>query len=219
MSFFFEASLHCHLLFLLIPQYFYYHKLPLIRRFLVTTRTSNPFCATATANVIYRTWRFFQVCVQHCISLEVKWISRDLNVSADCISKLVGFDDYVLWGPRNIDGLACSYNGKFPRFNCSILSARLRGSLFSKLGLRQQQLALSSGLSHCRSHQAHEGVPSSGNPCSLPMEVSFFSGMPLIAMECTGIALLSTGYIYLSSRGYLFQQGLQLPFRIQAIRF
>lgn len=128
MSFFFEASLHCHLLFLLIPQYFYYHKLPLIRRFLVTTRTSNPFCATATANVIYRTWRFFQVCVQHCISLEVKWISRDLNVSADCISKLVDFDDYGLndivfqrlnhlWGPHTIDRFSCGYNAKLPRFN------------------------------------------------------------------------------------------------------
>ena len=186
---------------------------------ILTTRTSNPFWATATANVIYRTWLFFQVCLQHCISLEVKWISRDLNVSADYISKFVGFDDYVLWGPRTIDGFACSYNGKLPRFNCSILSARLRGSLISKLGLRQQQLALSSGLSHCRSHQAHEGVPSSGNPCSLPMEVSFFSGMPLIAMECTGIALLSTGYIYLSSRGYCSSRACNSLFESRQLDF
>ena len=49
----------------------------------------------------------------------------------------------------------------------------------------------------------------------LPLWSQLFSGMPLIEMECTGIALLSTGYICLSSRGYLFQQGLQFPFRIQ----
>ena len=53
----------------------------------------------------------------------------------------------------------------------------------------------------------------------LPLWSQLFSGMPLIEMECTGIALLSTGYICLSSRGYLFQQGLQFPFRIQALRF
>ena len=38
----------------------------------------------------------FRICLLHCISLEVKWIPRDLNVSADCISKLVDFDDYGL---------------------------------------------------------------------------------------------------------------------------
>ena len=185
---------------------------------ILTTRTSNPFWATAAANVIYRTWLFFQVCLQHCISLEVKWISRDLNVSADYISKFVGFDDYVLWGPRTIDGFACSYNGKLPRFNCSILSARLRGSLISKLGLRQQQLALSSGLSHYRSHQAHEGVPSSGNPCSLPMEVSFFFWN---AFNSNGVYWNSfvVNWVYLPKfQGLLFQQDLQFPFRIQAIR-
>ena len=30
----------------------------------------------------------FQICLLRCISLEVKWIPRDINVSADCISKL-----------------------------------------------------------------------------------------------------------------------------------
>ena len=170
--------------------------------------------------MIYRTWRFFSKFASNIVfRSSSSQISRDLNVSADCICKLLGFDDYVLWSPRTIDRFARSYNAKLPRFNYSILSARLRGSRFSKLGLRQQQLALSSGLSHCQSHQVHEAVPNSGNPCSLPMEGSFFSGMPLIEVECTGIALLSTGYICLSSRGYLFQQGLQFPFRIQALRF
>ena len=52
-------------------------------------------------------------------------------------------------------------------------------------------------------------------PLFSPYGRQLFSGMPLIEVECTGIALLSTGYICLSSRGYLFQQGLQFPFRIQ----
>ena len=56
-------------------------------------------------------------------------------------------------------------------------------------------------------------------PLFSPYGRQLFSGMPLIEVECTGIALLSTGYICLSSRGYLFQQGLQFPFRIQALRF
>ena len=56
--------------------------------------------------------------------------------------------------------------------------------------------------------------------CPFCLERSqLFSGMPLIEMQCTGIAFLSTGCICLSSRGYLFQQGLQFPFRIQALRF
>ena len=70
----------------------------------------------------------FRICLLHSISLEVKWIPRDLNVSADCISKLVDFDNYGLndivfqglnhlWGPHTIDRFSCSYNAKLPRFN------------------------------------------------------------------------------------------------------
>ena len=56
--------------------------------------------------------------------------------------------------------------------------------------------------------------------CPFCLERSqLFSGMPLIEMEFTGIAFLSTGYICLSSKCYLFQQGLQFPFPIQALRF
>ena len=170
--------------------------------------------------MIYRTWRFFSKFASNIVfRSSSSQISRDLNVSADCICKLLGFDDYVLWSPRTIDRFARSYNAKLPRFNYSILSARLRGSRFSKLGLRQQQLALSSGLSHYRSHQAHEGVPSSGNPCSLPMEVSFFFWN---AFNSNGVYWNSfvVNWVYLPKfQGLLFQQGLQFPFRIQAIRF
>ena len=56
----------------------------------------------------------------------------------------------------------------------------------------------------------------SSGPCSPPMEVSFFSGMPLLEMEFCGMDLLSTGYICLTTGGYLFQPGPQFPFQIQA---
>ena len=70
----------------------------------------------------------FQICLLHRISLEVKWIPRDLNVSADYISKPVDFDGYGLndivfeglnhlWGPHTIHRFSCSYNAKLPRFN------------------------------------------------------------------------------------------------------
>ena len=138
-------------------------------------------------------------------------ISRDLNVSADCICKLLGFDDYVLWSPRTIDRFARSYNAKLPRLNYSILSARLRGSRFSKLGLRQQQLALSSGLSHCQSRQAHEAVPSSGNPCSPPMKSAFFWN----AFNRNGVYWNSfvVNWVYLPKfQGLFVPAGLAIPF-------
>ena len=138
-------------------------------------------------------------------------ISGDLIVSEDCISKLVGFDDYVHWGPRSIDRFACSYNAKLPRVNYSILSARLRVSLSSKLGLRQQQLALSSGLSHSQSRQAHEAVPSSGNPCSPPMKSAFFWN----AFNRNGVYWNSfvVNWVYLPKfQGLFVPAGLAIPF-------
>ena len=77
----------------------------------------------------------FRICLLHNISLEVKWIPRDLNVSADCISKLVDFDDYGLndivfqrlnhlWGPHTIDRFSCSYNAKLPIFNSRLKAVR-----------------------------------------------------------------------------------------------
>ena len=38
----------------------------------------------------------FNVCVKYRISLDARWIRRDLNVSADSISKLVDFYDYAI---------------------------------------------------------------------------------------------------------------------------
>lgn len=62
------------------------------------------------------------------IDLEVSWISRRFNASADYISKLVDTDDWEitdeffelidgLWGPLNIDRFASYNNTKCERFN------------------------------------------------------------------------------------------------------
>ena len=155
---------------------------------------------------------FFQVCIQRCISLEVKCIPRawSWTVSADCISKHFCFDDNDFWGLHTIDRFACSYNAQLPRFNYSILSARLRGSFFFiKIGVTTTTTGFVLGFA---------SLLESSGPCSPPMEVSFFSGMPLLEMEFCGMDLLSTGYICLTSGGYLFQPGPQFPFQIQALR-
>ena len=70
----------------------------------------------------------FGTCLRHRITLDPKWIPRDVNVRADLISKHVDFDDYALndvffqgldelWGPHSVDRFACNYNAKLPRFN------------------------------------------------------------------------------------------------------
>ena len=75
----------------------------------------------------------FQICLKYRISLDARWIPRDLNVSADYISKLVDFDDFAIndfffysisdhWGPHTVDRFTCSYNTKLPRFNSRFFS-------------------------------------------------------------------------------------------------
>ena len=55
----------------------------------------------------------FHICLQFGISLDPKWIPRDLNSSTDLISKLIDFDDFELndvifqgldelWGPHTV---------------------------------------------------------------------------------------------------------------------
>ena len=72
--------------------------------------------------------RIFHVCVSFGISLEMKWIPRDLNSFADHLSRIIDFNDYTInddvfqildvrWGPHTIDRFACSYNAKLSRFN------------------------------------------------------------------------------------------------------
>ena len=74
------------------------------------------------------TLRIFHVCVSFGISLEMKWIPRDLNSFADHLSRIIDFDDYTIkddvfqildfqWGPHTIDRFVCSYNAKLSCFN------------------------------------------------------------------------------------------------------
>ena len=70
----------------------------------------------------------FHICLQFRISLDPKWIPRDLNSRADLMSSLIEFDDYELndvifqgldelWGPHTVDRFICNYNARLPRFN------------------------------------------------------------------------------------------------------
>jgi len=58
----------------------------------------------------------------------MKWIPRDLNTGADCLSRIIDFDDYALnndifrmldlrWGPHSVDRFACNYNTELASFN------------------------------------------------------------------------------------------------------
>ena len=77
----------------------------------------------------------FASCATNSISLEMKWIPRDLNTVADCLSRIIDFDDYALnddifrmldvrWGPHSVDRFACNYNTKLARFNSSFYQPR-----------------------------------------------------------------------------------------------
>lgn len=70
----------------------------------------------------------FQLCKEHNISLEVKWISRDDNHIADELSREIDVDDWGvsscffqfmnnLWGPHTVDRFADNVNTKLKRFN------------------------------------------------------------------------------------------------------
>jgi len=70
----------------------------------------------------------FHICLEYRKSLDVNWIPRDINETADSISKLIDFEDYALsdvifqeinifWGPHTVDRFACNYNTKLHRFN------------------------------------------------------------------------------------------------------
>ena len=169
--------------------------------------------------------RCFQICLLHRISLEVKWIPRDLNVSADCISKLVDFDDYRLndivfkglnrlWGPHTIDRFSCSYNAKLPRFNsrffqpgCEAVDAFAQNWAYDNNRLCPPVCLFVRVIKHMELCGAQGTLV-------LPLWNQLFSGMSVLEMECTGIVLLSTGFISLSSRGYSFQGKPVIPFSV-----
>ena len=77
----------------------------------------------------------FHVCVSFLISLEMKWIPRDLNSFADHSSRIIDFDDYTInddvfqildvrWGPHTIDKFPSSHNAKLSRFNSTFYKPR-----------------------------------------------------------------------------------------------
>ena len=60
---------------------------------------------------------FFTTCLSLNISVEMKWIPRDINVKADYLSRIIDFDDYSLndgvfamlgskWGLHSVDRFA-----------------------------------------------------------------------------------------------------------------
>ena len=70
----------------------------------------------------------FSVCLHNNISLFPHWIPRDMNETADFVSKLVDCDDWfvsheffkmldALWGPHSADRFANNQNTKLSRFN------------------------------------------------------------------------------------------------------
>ena len=129
----------------------------------------------------------FQICAHHCISLEVKWIPRDLNASAGCICKLVdfsgyGLNDFVLLGlnhllgPYIIDRFACSYNGELPWLTLYFFSQAVRLFMPSlKIGDRT-----TTGLAHLFASLSESCISDtlcsarSRSPYSSLMEVSYF---------------------------------------------
>ena len=70
----------------------------------------------------------FQICLQHCIKLEMEWIPRTKNELADYASWIVDLDDWrvspsvfnminSIWGPHTVDRFASPCNTQLDRFN------------------------------------------------------------------------------------------------------
>ena len=71
--------------------------------------------------------RIFSFCVRNNVSLEIEWIPRSLNGFADCMSRIVDYDnwrlstqffDYIslIFGPFSVDCFASSDNNKCAKF-------------------------------------------------------------------------------------------------------
>ena len=70
----------------------------------------------------------FSLAIQNHILIEPEWIPRELNKKADCLSRIIDYDDWMLnpvvfeqldslWGPHTIDRFATNSNAQLPRFN------------------------------------------------------------------------------------------------------
>ena len=98
---FFEALLYCYLLFSTTSAISLLSRTSsIIRRFLVFWQPEHGIHSSQRQREMWSTelYVFFPglpPTLHFANSLEVKWIPRHLNVREDCISKLVGFDDYT----------------------------------------------------------------------------------------------------------------------------
>ena len=104
----------------------------------------------------------FQICLKYRISLDARWIPRDLNVRAYSISKFVDFDDYAIndsvfqsindhWGPHTVDRFACSYNTNLPMFNSQFFQPGCDAVDAFSQDWEYDNVVLSPGLSNCQS--------------------------------------------------------------------
>lgn len=74
--------------------------------------------------------QIFRKCSRDGITLDLQWIPRDQNQTADVISKIVDYDYTInddsfhfinhLWGPHTVDRFSCYYNKNLKRFNSRI---------------------------------------------------------------------------------------------------
>ncbi|KAL9955713.1 hypothetical protein ACROYT_G037073 [Oculina patagonica] len=74
----------------------------------------------------------YQSCLLNAINIDVQWIPRDLNSSADDVSKFIDYDDYTisdevfyaldeLWGPHSCDSYFSSEGTQYHRvFGCAM---------------------------------------------------------------------------------------------------
>ena len=69
----------------------------------------------------------FETCMKYALKLEMEWVPRSQNERADCISKIVDFDDWKLnpclfdyldgmWGPHTVDCFASFYKTQLCRY-------------------------------------------------------------------------------------------------------
>lgn len=69
----------------------------------------------------------FSLCLEHCITLEIEWLPRTLNEYADCLSRVIDYDDWSisqefydhassLFCPFTVDRFASSLNAKCTKF-------------------------------------------------------------------------------------------------------
>ena len=155
--------------------------------------------------------RAFHICLQFRTSMDIKWIPRDLNSTADLISRLIDFDNYELnnvifqgldelWGPHTVDRFACDYSAKLPIFNARFfqpgseaVDTFCQDWRFNNNWLCPPVCLIARVIQHLELCQARGTLIA---PCG--SHLSF--GIPVLKMESTEAALSPTGCTFPSSR-------------------